>query len=135
MGNFEHDGAQLMREQPTGELLLQCARELLKSKVLPMLQGDAKRDVLMVMNAMSIAQREFQQGTAPDEREQQALAQLLGEPVFDVAQANRELAALIRAGFADPESTERGVVLNHLRDMGKSRLLASNPKVLKGELA
>ncbi len=135
MGNFEHDGAQLMREQPTGELLLRCARELLKSKVLPMLHGDAKRDVLMVMNAMSIAQREFQQGTAPDEREQQALAQLLGEPVFDVAQANRELAARIRAGFADPESTERGVVLNHLRDMGKSRLLASNPKVLKGELA
>lgn len=135
MGNFEHDGAQLMREQPTGELLLQCARELLKSKVLPMLQGDAKRDVLMVMNAMSIAQREFQQGTAPDEREQQALAQLLGEPVFDVAQANRELAARIRAGFADPESTERGAVLNHLRHIGKSRLLASNPKVLKGELA
>lgn len=124
-----------MREQPTGESLLQCARDVLKNNVLPMLQGDAKRDVLMVMNAMSIAQRELQQGTAPDEREQQALAQLLGEPVFDVAQANRELAARIRAGFADPESTERAAVLNHLREVGKSRLLASNPKVLKGESA
>ncbi|MEW6204918.1 MAG: DUF6285 domain-containing protein [Pseudomonadota bacterium] len=124
-----------MREQPTGESLLQCARDVLKNNVLPMLQGDAKRDVLMVMNAMSIAQRELQQGTAPDEREQQALAQLLGEPVFDVAQANRELAARIRAGVADPESTERAAVLNHLREVGKSRLLASNSKVLKGESA
>ncbi|VWX37106.1 conserved hypothetical protein [Limnobacter sp. 130] len=124
-----------MREQPTGESLLQCARDVLKNNVLPMLQGDAKRDVLMVMNAMSIAQRELQQGTAPDEREQQALAQLLGEPVFDVAQANRELAARIRAGVADPESTECAAVLNHLRDVGKSRLLASNPKVLKGQSA
>lgn len=53
-----------MREQPTGESLLQCARDVLKNNVLPMLQGDAKRDVLMVMNAMSIAQRELQQGTA-----------------------------------------------------------------------
>lgn len=122
-----------MREQPTGESLLQCARDVLKNNVLPMLQGDAKRDVLMVMNAMSIAQRELQHGAAPDEREKQALAQLLGEPVFDVAQANRELAARIRAGVADPESTERAAVLNHLREVGKSRLLASNPKVLKGE--
>jgi hypothetical protein len=124
-----------MREQPTGESLLQCARDVLKNNVLPMLQGDAKRDVLMVMNAMSIAQRELQQGTAPDEREQQALAQLLGEPVFDVAQANRELAARIRAGVADPESTECAAVLNHLREVGKNRLLASNPKVLKGQSA
>lgn len=124
-----------MREQPTGESLLQCARDVLKNNVLPMLQGDAKRDVLMVMNAISIAQRELQQGTAPDEHEQQALAQLLGEPVFDVAQANRELVARIRAGVADPESTERAAVLNHLREVGKSRLLASNPKVLKGESA
>lgn len=124
-----------MREQPTGESLLQCARDVLKNNVLPMLQGDAKRDVLMVMNAMSIAQRELQQGTASDEREQQALAQLLGEPVFDMAQANRELATRIRAGVADPESTECAAVLNHLREVGKSRLLASNPKVLKGQSA
>jgi len=122
-----------MREQPTGESLLNCARDVLKNNVLPLVQGDAKRDVLMVINAMSIAQRELQQGTAPDEREQQALAKLLGEPVFDVAQANRELAARIRTGAADPESTERAAVLNHLRDVARQRLLASNPKVLKGK--
>jgi hypothetical protein len=131
MGNFEHDGAQLMREQPTGELLLQCARELLKSKVLPMLHGDAKRDVLMVMNAMSIAQRELQQGAAIEEEEQRGLAEVLGEPVFDVARANRELAARIRSGMADPDKAERAAVLSHLRAEGKNRLLASNPKILK----
>jgi len=130
MGNFEHDGAQLMREQPTGELLLQCARELIKSKVLPMLQGDAKRDVLMVMNALSIAQRELQQGAALEEEEQRGLAEVLGEPVFDVARANRVLAARIRAGVADPHNPERTEVLSHLRVVGKNRLLASNPKIL-----
>lgn len=130
MGNLEHDGAQLMREQPTGESLLQCARDVLKNNVLPLAQGDAKRDILMVMNAMSIAQRELQQGTAFEEQEKQLLATVLGEPVFDVIQANRDLGARIRAGVADPGSGERAAVLSHLRAMGKNRLLASNPKIL-----
>lgn len=121
-----------MREQPTGELLLQCARDVLKKNVLPLLQDDAKRDVLMVMNAMSIAQRELQQGTVFEDDEKQGLARLLGAPVFDVAQVNRELAARIRAGVADPESAERAEVLGHLRTVGKNRLLASNPKILTG---
>lgn len=124
-----------MREQPTGESLLNCARDVLKNNVLPMLHGDAKRDVLMVMNAMSIAQRELQQGVGPAEQEQQMLAHLLGEPVFDMATANRELAARIRKGVADPESDERIAVLNHLREVARQRLLASNPKVLKGKSA
>jgi hypothetical protein len=130
MGNLELDGAQLMREQPTGESLLQCARDVLKNNVLPLAQGDAKRDILMVMNAMSIAQRELQQGTAFEEQEKQLLATVLGEPVFDVIQANRDLAARIRAGVADPGSGEHAAVLSHLRAMGKNRLLASNPKIL-----
>lgn len=121
-----------MREQPTGESLLQCARDVLRTNVLPLLQGDAKRDVLMIMNAMSIAQRELQQGTVFEEEEQQSLAAVMGDPVFDVEQTNRELAARIRAGIADPESAERAVVLSHLRAVGKNRLLASNPKVLAG---
>lgn len=121
-----------MREQPTGESLLQCARDVLRINVLPLLQGDAKRDVLMIMNAMSIAQRELQQGTVFEEEEQQSLAAVMGGPVFDVEQTNRELAARIRAGIADPESAERAVVLSHLRAVGKNRLLASNPKVLAG---
>jgi stringent starvation protein B len=130
MGNSEHDGAQLMREQPTGESLLQCARDVLKNNVLPLLQGDAKRDVLMVMNAMSIAQRELKQGTVFEKEEQNELAKVMGEPVFDVARANRELVARIRAGGADPDKAERAAVLSHLRAVGKNRLLASNPKIL-----
>lgn len=122
-----------MREQPTGESLLQCARDVLKNNVLPLLQGDAKRDVLMVMNAMSIAQRQLQQGTVFDDDEKQGLARLLGAPVFDVAQANRELAARIRVGVADPESAERAEILSHLRAVGKNRLLASNPKILASD--
>lgn len=122
-----------MREQPTGVALLQCARDVLKTKVLPLLGGDAKREVLMVMNAMSIAQRELESGSAPIETEQQSLSLLLGEPVFDLLQANCALGARIRAGEADPGLEERTAVLAHLRTIGRHRLQASNPKVLKAD--
>ena len=167
MGNIEHDGEQLMREQPTGEMLLQAARDALKDKVLPLLQGDAaadaKREVLMVMNALSIAQRELQMGNAPDEAERESLIGLndglvdgfvIGtlsqssdnlsgdsstrsslEPPRDsalnIAQANRDLAARIRAGLADPGTGAHAAVFAHLRLVGESRLQASNPKVLR----
>jgi len=120
-----------MREQPTGESLLQCARDVLKNNVLPLLQGDAKRDVLMVMNAMGIAQRELQRAFELDEAdERKSLIKLIGEPVCDLVQANSVLAARIRSGFADPGSVERETVLHHLRCVGKLRLQASNPKIL-----
>lgn len=119
-----------MREQPTGESLLQCAREVLKNNVLPLLEGDAKRDVLMVMNALGIAQRELLTGKQAEDAECQSLAGLLDEPVFDVAQANRDLAMRVRAGLADPGNEDRAAVLAHLRLVGESRLQASNPKVL-----
>lgn len=155
MGNIEHDGEQLMREQPTGEMLLQAARDALKNKVLPLLQGegaaDAKREVLMVMNAMSIAQRELQTGSKPDEEESASLSVLIGdfscdigsdlssdllsdgqaEPMVSITQANRELSARIRQGGADPGTSSHAAVLTHLRTVGRSRLQASNPKVLK----
>ncbi len=136
-----------MREQPTGEILLQAARDALKDKVLPLLKGDAaadaKREVLMVMNALSIAQRELQMGNEPEEAERASLTGLLGqsfdcsstesprEPALNIAQANRELATRIRTGFADPETDAHAAVLAHLRLVGESRLQASNPKVLR----
>lgn len=131
-----------MREQPTGEMLLQAARDALKNKVLPMLQGegaaDAKREVLMVMNAVSIAQRELQMGRKPDEEESASLSVLFSdllsdeqaEPMVSITQANRELSARIRQGGADPGTPAHTAVLAHLRAVGKSRLQASNPKVL-----
>jgi hypothetical protein len=131
MGNIEHDGTLLMREQPTGEQLLDTARTLLKNNVLPLLQGDARRDLLMVMNALGIAQRELQVGTAADEAERKSLAQLMGNPVDELELANRQLAQNIRQGMADPGNSERAAVLAHLRQVGASRLQVSNPKVLK----
>lgn len=132
-----------MREQPTGEMLLQAARDALKNKVLPLLQGDAaadaKREVLMVMNAVSIAQRELQMGNAPDEAEWISLSSLLSQSSpesssdssLNIAQANRDLAARIRAGLADPGTGAHAAVFAHLRRVGESRLQASNPKVLR----
>ena len=132
-----------MREQPTGEMLLQAARDALKNKVLPLLQGeaaaDARREVLMVMNAVSIAQRELQTGSAPDVEERVSLEALaarsmiapVGESALNIAQANRDLAARIRAGLADPGTGAHAAVFAHLRLVGESRLQASNPKALR----
>lgn len=132
-----------MREQPTGEVLLQAARDALKNKVLPLLQGeaaaDARREVLMVMNAVSIAQRELQTGSTPDVEERVSLEALadcsliapMRESALSVAQANRELSERIRQGVADPGTPAHTAVLAHLRAVGKSRLQASNPKLLK----
>lgn len=120
-----------MREQPTGESLLHTAREVLKNRILPLLQGDARRDLLMVMNAMGIAQRELQADVVPGEVEQQSLEKLLGQPVENLVQANRLLAQNIRQGMADPGREGRAAVLAHLRQVGIHRLQASNPKVLK----
>lgn len=124
-----------MREQPSGAALLQCARDVLKSNVLPLLSGDAKRDVLMVMNAISIAQREVEMGGQPEESERKALSALLDISVSDLKEANRLLGARIRAGKVDPGSDNYCAVLAHLRQTGRVRLQASNPKVLKAESA
>jgi hypothetical protein len=131
MGNFELDGAQLMREQPTGAALLACARDVLKSSVLPLVGGDAKRDVLMAMNAMSIAQRELDIGSAPETAELESLSLVLGQSVTDLNEGYRQLGKLIRSGQADPGCERTRAVFVHLRQTGRDRLMASNPKVLK----
>ncbi len=124
-----------MLEQPSGVALLQCARDVLKNNVLPLLSGDAKRDVLMVMNAMFIAQRETELGSTPEEAEKKSLSTLLDVLVVDLKQANRVLGARIRAGKVDPGTEEYFTVLAHLRQTGRNRLQVSNPKVLKAESA
>ena len=97
----------------------------------------------MVMNAVSIAQRELQMGNAPDEAERASLSGLLGQSspdsspesshdsALNIAQSNRELAAQIRAGLADPGTGAHAALFAHLRLVGESRLQASNPKVLR----
>ncbi|WP_370264007.1 DUF6285 domain-containing protein [Limnobacter sp.] len=111
-----------MLEKPDGADLLACAREVLKSRILAAVSGDQQRELLMVINAMGIAQREMQFRA-------QATAQAAHQPSLQDASLTR-LAHAIRQGQVDPGQPERAAVWQQLRAMTRQRLLVSNPKAL-----
>ncbi|NLH79976.1 MAG: hypothetical protein GX458_03910 [Phyllobacteriaceae bacterium] len=119
-----------MRERPDGRELLAAARRVLREKLLPQIDPSLRHDLLMVVNAISIAERGLALGTAPLDEERRRLAAILGEDGGDLVAANRRLAALVRAGEADPGRPARAAVLEHLRAVGRDRLAESNPRVL-----
>jgi hypothetical protein len=119
-----------MRDRPTGEYLLACARKVPREKVLPSLPADHKHDLLMALNAMSIAERQLHFGEDPGRRELAALSDLLDEPFDDLGAANRSLAIALRNGEGDPGQPRRAALLAQLRATGRQRLRESNPKAL-----
>lgn len=121
-----------MRDRPTGEELLACARKNLRKKVLPSIPADQKHAVLMVLNAISIAERQLHYGQDPERRELVALSSLLDKPFGDLGAANRSLAIALRNGEGDPGQPRRAAMLAQLRETGRQRLLESNPKALPG---
>ena len=128
-----------MRENPTGASLLQAACTLLREDILKALPAENRYNALMITNAMSIAMRQLEQGDAPEQKELQALRQLLGIGDEDkqtpmrklLVTLNRQLALRVRNGDADPGSALHNVTFAHLRQTSHQRLLESNPKVLK----
>jgi len=119
-----------MRERPDGRELLAAARRVLREKLLPQLDPSLRHDLLMVINAVSIAERGLALGPAPLDEERRRLAALLGEETGDLVAASRRLAESIRAGDVDPGRPARAAVLAHLRATGRDRLAESNPRRL-----
>lgn len=119
-----------MRERPDGRDLLITARKVLRERILPKLDPALRHEMLMVLNALSIAERQMAAGEAPIAAETVELSALLGAPVDDLVAANRRLVEWIRAGAADPGAEARAAILAHLRVVGRARLAESNPKVL-----
>lgn len=119
-----------MRQQPTGEDLLACAREVLRAEVLPALPAEHRHALLMAMNAMSIAERQLRNGDAPDVEELVELRTLLDDHNLDLGDGNRRLAKLLRAGAGDPDRGRHRAMLAHLRAATIRRLTESNPKAL-----
>lgn len=132
-----------MRDEPTGEQLLDTARSLLRDELLPALPADKRHAALMIANAMSIAMRQLQQGEAGERKEIEVLGALLGEPGSVAAAAgagdlrgqlkalNREFARRIRAGEADAGPWRRAARA-HLEEAIHRKVLESNPKYLGG---
>ena len=63
-----------MRERPDGRELLAAARRVLREKLLPQVDPALRHDLLMVVNAISIAERGLALGTAPLDAERRRLA-------------------------------------------------------------
>jgi hypothetical protein len=130
-----------MREDPDGASLLRAASTLLRTDILPQLPAGQRHGALMIANAMSIAMRQLQQGSAPEHAELQALRAMLGRGSGDgdddhllrhrLVALNRELATRIRNGETDPGAPLRGPALALLRQASRQRVIESNPKVLK----
>ena len=129
-----------MRERPTGGELLTIARKVLREELMPLLPEERRYDALMVANAMAIAARQIAFGDAPERRERQNLAGLLGATVEgDVAMAAsaavgdlyRRLSAEIRSGACDPGTPRHAAVHAFLLDVTIQKLRESAPKTLE----
>jgi hypothetical protein len=129
-----------MRDHPTGEELLIIARTVLREELMPLLPDERRYDALMVANAMAIAARQIAFGDAPERRERQSLAGLLGEPVDGdgamagsaaVGDLTRRLSAEIRGGAFDPSTPRHGAAHSFLLDVTVQKLRESAPKTLE----
>lgn len=119
-----------MREQPVGDELLSCARDFLKTDILPDLEGDKKHGLLMVMNAMAIAARQLRNGDHDEQQELEDIRALVNAPECDLVEGNRLLASRLRSGAGDPEQPDRETLLKHLWTVTQHRVAESNPKAL-----
>ena len=115
-----------MREQPDGAALLAIAREVLRKALLPLLPPERAYEVLMIANAMSIAERQLKNGEQAEREECDALQELLGHE-GDLAALNRELARRIRAGAMDSNAEAQGLlwrgVVQRVRESAPKALL------------
>ncbi|PPA03622.1 hypothetical protein C4E44_13305 [Pseudomonas sp. MWU12-2312b] len=119
-----------MRQQPAGEGLLICAHKVLHDEVLPALPDDRKHALRMVLNAISIAQRQMHYGSAPELQELLQIRALLDDQVFSLNDGLRQIARIIRDGGGDPGKRNREALMNLLRSTTQQRLSESNPKAL-----
>lgn len=128
-----------MRDHPKGAALLAIAQKTMRERILPVLPPDIKHDALMILNAMSIAMRQLEQGEEFEREELQALAELLGNVPHELTgtgasalvAANRTLSQHIRSGASAPSHPQRAAVFAHLVGVARQRVRESNPKYLK----
>lgn len=129
-----------MRDQPTGDQLLDTARSVLREELLPALPAHKRHAALMIANALSIAARQLKNGDAAERAELAALERLLSESCAAgtddavalrsaLVAANRKLAHWIRSGRTD-EGPLRDGVRAHLAGVIRHKVAESNPKYL-----
>ena len=116
-----------MLERPDAAGLLETARDVLLSELLPHLPEAKRFEARMVANAMAIARREMPADTAP------ALARLrdlLDMPNAATDALLRRLAAEVRAGGHDPGRPGSADAARTLAELTRLRCAVSNPRAL-----
>lgn len=132
-----------MRDRPTGEQLLETARDVLRDELLPVLPPSHRHRALMIANAMAIATRQLKCGDDPERQELDALREILSMPESDqrpadaslpeaLADCNRRLGRLVREGWAD-SGRLHAQVWAHLLRATRHRVSISNPKYVGGK--
>lgn len=116
-----------MREHPNGAELLAIAREVLRKELMPLLPKEKAYQALMIANAMSIAERQLQNGAKAEQEEHRHLEDLLGQSA-DLVTLNRLFATAIREGRFDGDASARRILL----DATTQRVRESAPKALAG---
>lgn len=124
-----------MRDRPEGLALLQLAAENLREQILPVLAEDKKYVALMILRAMSIAERQLRPDEVSLEGERERLEGLLdqtrpgGGLRAHVGALERELAQQVRKGAHDDRDTVRRL----LWDLTVQRVRESAPRYLESE--
>lgn len=132
-----------MVEAPSGAELLEASRTILRETLMPALPPEHRHTVLMIANAMSIAERELRAGCSVRQEELVSLRAILmfggvhentGSLEEQVHALNRELSRRIRAGAFESNEEKRTRLFNHLVSVGRYRVHQSNPKYLTRSL-
>jgi Domain of unknown function (DUF6285) len=131
-----------MRERPDGVRLLELARAAVLDELLPALPAKLSYSARLAANAMAIAARELESGSAAREAEREGLGRLLGDDkealpglagteTLDEAlqRLTWRLAAEIRGGGRDADPRTFAI----LREGAIARLEIANPRALSGD--
>jgi len=119
-------------DRPTGAELLAIAAQVLRWEVLPMVPPDKRLETLMVLRAMAIAGREFEDAGSAAREAAAAIDALYAAESDGTSEPDRaRLAADIRAGRFDAADRARALHAMLLADAIR-RLRLANPKYLDG---
>ncbi len=118
-----------MRERPAGSELLAIAERTLREQLLPKLRDEQRHLVLMVLKALSIAERQLTLDESPFDVERAQLEALLGGEGASAAELERELASRVRRGACDDDHAAQRV----LWDLTLRRVRESAPRLLESE--
>ena len=105
-----------MQQPPTAAELLSAVVEVLTDDVVPALTGPVQHNARVAANLVAIVERELRLGGDAATRERAAIAALLGDRTSDLATSDlvtsdlamlrARLAAELRSGMADDETTD-----------------------------